>query len=281
MANRIVTLTRGLPASGKSTWAREQLAARPGQIKRINKDDLRAMLDDNHHTKNNEKLIEKSRDALILAALTDGFDVIVDDTNLATRHEAHIRELVKRLATVRVQDFTDADVEVCIARDLTRDRSVGSRVIRQMFDRHIAVHRSAPAHDDSLPTCIVVDLDGTLAIVTDRSPYDAANCERDRINEPVRDLVEKYAHVVLCSGRQDKDREPTMRWLAANNVRYDELWMRSSTDTRQDSAVKEDLYREHILGRWNVLFVVDDRQQVVDTWRRLGLTCLQVAPGDF
>jgi predicted kinase len=281
MVIRTVTMTRGLPASGKSTWAREQLAARPGQIKRINKDDLRSMLDDNRHSKNNEKLIEKSRDALILAAVSNGFDVIVDDTNLASRHEAHIRELVKGIAAVKIQDFTNADVEVCIARDLTRDRSVGSRVIRQMYNRHIAIHRPTPAFDESLRSCIVVDLDGTLAIIGDRSPYDAANCERDLVNEPVRDLVGRYAHVVLCSGRQDKDREPTARWLATNNIRYDELWMRETTDQRQDSAVKEDLYRDHILGRWNVLFVVDDRQQVVDTWRRLGLTCLQVAPGDF
>jgi hypothetical protein len=85
----------------------------------------------------------------------------------------------------------------------------------------------------------------------------------------------------LCSGRQSEHREQTERWLAANNIAYDELLMRATDDQRQDSIVKEELYRNHILGRWNVLFVLDDRQQVVDTWRRLGLTCMQVAPGDF
>ena len=31
----------------------------------------------------------------------------------------------------------------------------------------------------------------------------------------------------------------------------------------------------------DVFMTVDDRQKVVDMWRGLGLTCFQVAPGDF
>jgi predicted kinase len=276
-----VILTKGLPGSGKSTWAKEQLAASPGQFKRINKDDLRAMLDDHRHTDRNEKVVERARDALVLLAIEQGFDVIIDDTNLASRHERHIAELIGPLGKVEIKDFTDVSLEECIRRDLRRSASVGERVIRQMHARHLAPHVESPSVDPSLPTCIVVDLDGTLALITDRNVYDAENCERDLLNQPVADIAARYDHVVLCSGRQDQHRPQTERWLAANNVRYDGLYMRATGDQRTDSIVKEELYREHILGKWNVLFVLDDRQQVVDTWRRLGLTCLQVAPGDF
>jgi hypothetical protein len=57
--------------------------------------------------------------------------------------------------------------------------------------------------------------------------------------------------------------------------------MRSAGDMRKDSIVKEEIYRQEILGRYNVWFVLDDRNQVVDMWRLLGLRCLQVAPGNF
>jgi predicted kinase len=276
-----VILTKGLPGSGKSTWAKAQVEKYPDRFKRVNKDDLRGMLHDGKHTKANERIVEHARDVLILAFVEAGFDVIIDDTNLAPRHFDHISQLVAGNAKVAIQDFTDVPIGECIKRDLQRNRSVGERVIREMYARHLQVRVDPPAIDPSLPNCIVVDLDGTLAIITDRSPYDAANCERDTLNEPVADVVGKYAHVVLCSGRQSEHREQTERWLAANNIAYDELLMRATDDQRQDSIVKEELYRNHILGRWNVLFVLDDRQQVVDTWRRLGITCMQVAPGDF
>jgi predicted kinase len=276
-----VVLTKGLPGSGKSTWAKAQVARYPDRFKRVNKDDLRDMLHDGKFSKANERSVEGARDSLIQLFVDQGFDVIVDDTNLASRHFDHISQLVKGVAKVQVQDFTDVPIAECIKRDLLRARSVGEKVIRGMHNRHLVAVVDPPRHDPSLPDCIVVDLDGTLAIITDRSPYDAAQCERDLVNAPVADLVAKYEHVVLCSGRQSEHREQTERWLATNNIRYDELHMRATGDARQDSIVKEELYRAHIDGRWNVLFVLDDRQQVVDTWRRLGLTCMQVAPGDF
>jgi predicted kinase len=276
-----VILTKGLPGSGKSTWAKAQVEKYPDRIKRVNKDDLRDMLHNGRHTKPNERVVEKARDALILAIVESGFDVIIDDTNLAPRHFEHITQLVKGIAKVKTQDFTDVPIAECIKRDLRRNRSVGEKVIRDMYARHLLVTADPPMHDPALQSCIVVDLDGTLAIITDRSPYDAANCDRDELNVPVADIVAKYEHVVLCSGRQSEHRSQTEAWLTKHNIRYDELLMRATGDQRQDSIVKEELYRDHILGRWNVLFVLDDRQQVVDTWRRLGLTCMQVAPGDF
>jgi len=102
-----VILTKGLPASGKSTWAKEQLQMYPGRYKIVNKDSLRAMLDDGKYSATNEKFILKARDELIMLALSAGYHVIVDDTNLHPKHEMAIRELVKGMATIEIQDFTD------------------------------------------------------------------------------------------------------------------------------------------------------------------------------
>jgi hypothetical protein len=57
--------------------------------------------------------------------------------------------------------------------------------------------------------------------------------------------------------------------------------MREAGDSRKDSIVKQELYERHIKPSYDVFVVLDDRNQVVDMWRSLGLVCLQVAPGDF
>jgi len=57
--------------------------------------------------------------------------------------------------------------------------------------------------------------------------------------------------------------------------------MRKTGDSRKDSIVKREIFEEHIKGKYRIQFVLDDRNQVVEMWRQLGLTCLQVAEGDF
>jgi hypothetical protein len=58
------------------------------------------------------------------------------------------------------------------------------------------------------------------------------------------------------------------------------LYMRQDGDFRRDDIVKQEILDKYI-DKDRVLFVLDDRDQVVDMWRRNGLTCFQVAEGDF
>src|SRR5260221_10788884 len=100
-------MTKGLSGSGKSTWAREQ-----SEFKRINKDDLRKMLDGGKWTKFNEEFIIQARNYLVESALRDRFNVIVDDTNLHPKHEIQLRQIAKaHEAEFIVQDFTDVPIE--------------------------------------------------------------------------------------------------------------------------------------------------------------------------
>lgn len=130
-------MTRGLPASGKSTWARAKQAELPlGAVKRVNKDDLRAMLDGGKWSPENETFVVQVRDLVVVAALADGKHVIVDDTNLAPKHEARLRQLAREgEAEFELVDFMHVPLEVCIARDRERAASVGEQVIREMWEQ--------------------------------------------------------------------------------------------------------------------------------------------------
>jgi predicted kinase len=282
-----VLLYRGLPASGKSTAARKMLEENPGKYKRINKDDLRAMLDNSHFSRGNEKFVLKVRDMLIVQALADGKHVIIDDTNIHPKHAQRISELVKGQAEVEVIDFMHVDVETCIARDLARPNSVGERVIRRMWKEYLDFTQPKLVQNPALPRAIICDLDGTLALLNGRSPYDATHCDQDLLNVPVADIVQRFqatGHaIIFLSGREDKFREPTVRFLHTHlgeSFPY-QLIMRSTGDMRKDSVIKQELLEREILPHHFVDFVLDDRNQVVDMWRGLGLTCLQVDYGDF
>lgn len=286
-------ILKGLPASGKSTWAKQKIAENPSAFKRINKDDLRAMLDNNKWSKGNEKFVLKMRDMMIWEALSEGKHVISDDTNLAAKHETRMRQLVDNYTketgeevSIKVK-FFDVPVEECIKRDLNRNRSVGEQVIRRMYKQFISKperHLPYMEQDATLPKAIMCDLDGTLAILH-RNPYDASTCEQDELNVPVANIVKTYKQlghsILLVSGRMDKYQPETERWLAKHNIKYDVLIMRKSKDIRKDSIIKEEIFNENIRDKWHVDFVLDDRQQVVDMWRNIGLLCCQVAPGDF
>jgi hypothetical protein len=140
-------------------------------------------------------------------------------------------------------------------------------------------------NENDSPLAILCDLDGTLAHLNGRNPYDASTCTEDTLNEPVAHIVRTYAaagvKVILVSGREERFRKPTEHWLAEHRIAYEALLMRRTRDFRKDAIIKTEIYRARIEGTFRVLFVLDDRNQVVDQWRTLGLTCLQVAPGDF
>ena len=139
--------------------------------------------------------------------------------------------------------------------------------------------------DAPLPLAIICDLDGTLALLNGRSPYDASTCLDDALNVPVAHVVRTYAEagvaVILISGREARYRKPTEAWLARHDIPYHALHLRRTRDFRKDAVIKTEIFDAHIRDRFAVIFVLDDRNQVVDMWRGMGLTCLQVAPGDF
>ena len=136
---------------------------------------------------------------------------------------------------------------------------------------------------------IICDLDGTLAINDHgRSFFDATDCDKDSINIPVCTVVRWASatgcQIIFLSGREDKYREPTIKFL--DKCGFDkniyQLVMRKTDDNRKDSVIKWELYESYIEPmNYDILFILDDRNQVVKMWRDKGFTVFQVAKGDF
>lgn len=300
-----VEILKGLPASGKTTYAKEKVARSNCAIKRVNKDDLRAMLDSGRHSKGNERYVLQLRDNIILTALDLGKSVIVDDTNFNIVHEERIRELVKDFnaglygeripknpVQVNIKHFHILPEEA-IARDLQRPNSVGAKVIWNMHNTYIKKEdpKKAPIimeQDESLPHAIICDLDGTIALKGNRSAYDETKVSEDTLNVPIADLVKSLFpnfKIIFLSARTDSCKEDTIEWLKKYGLLFDnnnfQLHMRKTGDNRKDRIVKQEIFDAHIKGKYYIKYVLDDRNQVVDLWRSMGLTCLQVADGNF
>ena len=142
---------------------------------------------------------------------------------------------------------------------------------------------------------IIVDLDGTLCDVEHRvhhvqsnpKNWHAFNSAMDHDSsyfwclELIAAMRERGYQILFVTGRDENYRINTELWLKKHLVEYDALYMRKAHDSREDSDIKEEIYKNKIKPTTQVLFVVDDRKSVVERWRALGLTCLQCAPGDF
>ena len=138
----------------------------------------------------------------------------------------------------------------------------------------------------NLPKAIICDLDGTLCLFKHhRGPYDASTCINDTVNHPVRLIIEslnKTHDILFVSGRESKYQPQTVEWIDKHvRLKNWALFMRATDDNRKDSIVKQEIYDAKIKDIYQIDFVLDDRDQVVTMWRANGLTCLQVAEGNF
>jgi predicted kinase len=273
-------MTRGLPGSSKTTWAKKLQDDNPGQYRRVNKDDLRSMLDNSRWSKENEQFVLKVRDFIVTEALKSGKHAIVDDTGFG-KHEPRLREIAKECgAAFQVVDFTDVPLETCIQRDLKRPNSVGEKVIRSMWNQFLRPTVEPPPYDPALPNCIIVDVDGTVAEMDGRGPFEWDKVHTDKPREYVIDAINalrtifRSTEMIFVSGRDEGCREQTENWLQFHAVpSYCPvvLFMRPAGDMRRDSIVKRELYEKHIKGHYNVEGIFEDRRQVAaECWDILG-----------
>lgn len=282
-----LTILVGLPASGKSTWAREEIAKTKNTII-ISKDDLRSSFyKRNKNTKGrwtHERHIVAMRNKTIDYYLGQGIDVISDDCNLNPVHIETFKKIAEqRKAEIELKRF-DIPVSEAEERDARRENGVGPKIIRRMWRDYVCVKEYQG--DTSLPKAITVDLDGTLAHMNGRGPFDEDLVETDDYDTNVAVIVQAAAAVhkakiIISSGRHNTCREATERWLQRNKFHYDDIIMRDADDNRPDYETKSDMF-DILMEKYYIIDAFDDRIGVVDMLRsRKGIKVFGCADGVF
>ena len=132
------------------------------------------------------------------------------------------------------------------------------------------------AHVADRDNCYIVDIDGTIALIDGRSPYDGSKAHTDKKNTPVTDLLCLFIdaspanQIVYSTGRSEKYREVTLQWLMDNNLWFEGrtlLLMRPNGEKKPDAEVKYDNYMKYIKDKFNVKLVLEDRGRVVKMYR--------------
>ena len=290
-----IILLRGLPASGKSTWAKEFARVNPNVV-RVSRDDLRAqMYPGSDYRDIDEDLITGAETALVRAALRQDKTVVVDAMHLQQRY---INRWQKLGYPVQIVEF-HTDEATLLVRNTNRDNRVPNHVIVDNYkkfvnkdgslrkvslkpEEYVIDYKYVP--DNTKPTAVIVDIDGTLAHNDGhRSFYDYSQVMGDK---PVWHVIDAanglntIHHTVVVSGRKAECREDTEAWLIMHGVQYDEFYMRADGDDRADTVVKMEILRDKIAPEFEVIAAIDDRPSVCEAWRKMGIPTFQVGDPD-
>lgn len=293
-------VTIGVSASGKSTWAREFMAeqAKTGattlvtwvQLERDNirrRIQLDAGIDCGESGVNwakwkwkNEKLVTEKFWESVAKASVMGMNLIISDTNLnSDRLKAMVDRLREYGYTVETKEFPVSFEEAC-KRDAKRENGVGVSVLARQFEQWNATHVRQYEPNPFLFKAVIVDVDGTLAKMDGRGPFDWDRVGEDKPNQFVINTVNALANagyeIIVMSGRDGVCVDETRKWLVEHGVHFNAHFQRAAGDQRPDTVIKEELFWRHVAKQYNVEFVIDDRPVMVRQWRAMGLETMAV-----
>lgn len=291
--NRTLIITVGAPGSGKSTWAVEY-AKTHEHVVLLSRDDFRKMitgssLTEYKYKKSTENTITRMVTESVVAAFSNPLTqtVIVHDTNLRESTRKSFYDIAQEYNLAYKEQLFDVPLAVLLKRNLHRgEKSVPESVIRNMYSRFREYAGVKPVSmNTNNPKTVIFDVDGTLVTMGDRSPYEWDKVDRDHPNHLVIQLYMMYYQkgyeCIIVSGRDGSCREKTFNHLRQYvPIQDSDLYMREAGDSRPDYIVKEEILHK-LAEKYNVILAIDDRNSVVDMWRENGITCFQVAPGDF
>ena len=295
-----ILVLQGVPASGKSTYARE-LTLQDKSYVIVNRDAIRRARGE-YWVPEQEDYISDIEEFEIRSAIKHRLNPIIDATNLNPKTIAKWRALAEELNVEIEFKMFEIDFATALERDSKREYAVGRKVLERFFKDYFPDKLESYYTDDRLKApfypynnrkqdCIIVDIDGTCSLHNGRNPYELDRVSEDVPNYPlVRFLKELICnkHIIFLSGREgtDKCRQDTIDWLTKNVCSPDfgckwELLMRDKGNFEPDEIIKERIFHKEIESNYNVLAVFDDRDKVVKMWRSLGLLCNQVYWGNF
>jgi len=268
-------VTVGISTSGKTFWASQQEAVD------INRDWIRFNIicpgtdwSSYKFSKKKENEVTLIQEQMVMDALSKGQDVIISDTNLnPVTRDKWITLLTDIGYDVEIKEF-EVSLETAWKRDSVRKNGVGHSVIYSQYQKWLEYKgRKTYTPDTSLDKAVIFDIDGTLAQMNGRSPFDWDKVGTDDSRVFIVEMARFYKHlkydIIVVSGRDGVCKGLTEEWLDCNMVPFDEFFIRPEGDTRKDTVVKEEIFWRDIAPKYNVLGVVDDRPSVVRMWHEL------------
>jgi predicted kinase len=263
----------GLPASGKSTRAKEIVAQ--GNWVRLNRDLLREMLHCGKWSGRNEGVTVDVEKSIALLLLRDNMNVVIDDTNLNPKNKEMWKEVANAAGMAFEHEPITTSWTECLERDKGRANPVGPHVIKSIALQYGFVQPLSELNEKGWILC---DLDGTLAYVEHRrhfvqqDPKDWKGFFEAMTVDPVRmevsRMVTDYHNegygIIYVSARPEQYRQKTENWLAHNALGFGfTLLMRREGDTRPDTEVKKQILDTYFPDKSCIFKVIDDRPQVI------------------
>lgn len=282
MKNKKLIYTIGVSCSGKTTWVNEFLSQ--GNNKNswvnINRDDIRGFLftggtiDWNKYkfTKGNEALVTELQQHLIKDAAEKGKNIIISDTNLNPKYINYF----KTWGCLRNYTFEEKvfhiDLLEALERDSKRFSGVGYKVITSQYKNYAEGFLKKNWHDsnkEDVSSAVLLDIDGTLASMHNRSPFEwdkvGEDLPREEIIHMAKGLIAEGHVPIFMSGRDSVCMEDTQLWIEKYFPELDghfHLYMRPEGDCRKDTIIKKELFDKYVNHNYNVKLVLDDRPTV-------------------
>lgn len=312
---RIKTFMRGIQGSGKSTFIKARLMKNSNAVV-ISRDDVRKSLwGDTYYSSDissKEKIVAKIINNNIKIALLSKKDVLLDEMNISPQYLKATISWLKHLSEVghfhiqyEIIDFMHVSLDDCIKNNENRKGTWGyvpPDVIKKTYKKAISSNSQwyeefAKLTSEKNPSeikqnlnndkAVIFDLDGTLALMGDRDPFDTSIVHLDELNIPVYNLYKAIKNagshkIIIATGREgsEEGQTNTKKWLDKHGITYDEIHFRPEGLYKKDSIIKKTIW-EDLVNRYYIDFMVDDRTQVVEEARMCGFTVLQVSFGDF
>lgn len=137
-----IILCRGIPASGKSTWAKQWVLEDPEHRVRFNNDDIRNMLG-KYWVPNREHIVKAIKDEFLRESMINNYDIVIDNMNLNDRELWYYNDIIdeynryhKPAYEIEFKDFFDTSLQDCIERDSKRPNPIGEEVIRKTYEKY-------------------------------------------------------------------------------------------------------------------------------------------------
>lgn len=289
--NKIIVL-QGPPASGKSTYAKELAKAGTPYVI-VNRDSIREGRGE-YWIPEQEDYISDMEEYGVRSAINRGLTPIIDATNLNPKTIEKWESLAKELnCEIEYKKFY-ISFKDALERDSKRERSVGKKVLVKFYQKYfhdefvkeVGTDNRIVKEHNGKPNCVVIDIDGTVAIHKGRLPFDWKELSTDYCDPRMKLMIEQFnlqaIKIIFLTGRPDSVRSDSNKWLREHfpTINYS-LLMREDRDFRSGEVVKQEIWEREVEPYYNTLCVFEDSNKCVDMWRNLGLLTCQVANGDY